>query len=148
MTINFSTPHDNIEMRPKISVVGVGGAGGNAVNNMIRSNLEGVDFIVTNTDNQALSNSLADRRLQLGMTVTQGLGAGSRPDVGRAAAEEAMDQLLAELGDSNMVFITAGMGGGTGTGAAPVVAKICKELGILTVCIVTLHFIFVGPKKM
>lgn len=97
MTINFSTPHENIEMRPRISVVGVGGAGGNAVNNMIRSNLEGVEFIVTNTDNQALSNSLADRRLQLGATVTQGLGAGSRPDVGQAAAEEAMDQLLDEL---------------------------------------------------
>ena len=148
MTINFSTPHDNIEMRPKISVVGVGGAGGNAVNNMIRSNLEGVDFIVTNTDNQALSNSLADRRLQLGMTVTQGLGAGSRPDVGRAAAEEAMDQLLAELGDSNMVFITAGMGGGTGTGAGPVIAQAARERGILTVGVVTKPFHFEGAHRM
>ena len=148
MTINFSTPHDNIEMRPRISVVGVGGAGGNAVNNMIRSNLEGVDFIVTNTDNQALSNSLADRRLQLGMTVTQGLGAGSRPDVGRAAAEEAMDQLLAELGDSNMVFITAGMGGGTGTGAGPVIAQAARERGILTVGVVTKPFHFEGAHRM
>ena len=148
MTINFSTPHDNIEMRPKISVVGVGGAGGNAVNNMIRSNLEGVDFIVTNTDNQALSNSLADRRLQLGMTVTQGLGAGSRPEVGRAAAEEAMDQLLAELGDSNMVFITAGMGGGTGTGAGPVIAQAARERGILTVGVVTKPFHFEGAHRM
>ena len=148
MTINFSTPHDNIEMRPKISVVGVGGAGGNAVNNMIRSNLEGVDFIVTNTDNQALSNSLADRRLQLGMTVTQGLGAGSRPEVGRAAAEEAMEQLLAELGDSNMVFITAGMGGGTGTGAGPVIAQAARERGILTVGVVTKPFHFEGAHRM
>jgi cell division protein FtsZ len=148
MTINFSTPHDNIEMRPRISVVGVGGAGGNAVNNMIRSNLEGVDFIVTNTDNQALSNSLADRRLQLGMTVTQGLGAGSRPDVGKAAAEEAMDQLLAELGDSNMVFITAGMGGGTGTGAGPVIAQAARERGILTVGVVTKPFHFEGAHRM
>ena len=148
MTINFSTPHDNIEMRPRISVVGVGGAGGNAVNNMIRSNLEGVDFIVTNTDNQALSNSLADRRLQLGMTVTQGLGAGSRPDVGRAAAEEAMDQLLAELGDSNMVLITAGMGGGTGTGAGPVIAQAARERGILTVGVVTKPFHFEGAHRM
>ena len=148
MTINFSTPHDNIEMRPKISVVGVGGAGGNAVNNMIRSNLEGVDFIVTNTDNQALSNSLADRRLQLGMTVTQGLGAGSRPDVGRAAAEEAMHQLLSELGDSNMVFITGGMGGGTGTGAGPVIAQAARERGILTVGVVTKPFHFEGAHRM
>jgi cell division protein FtsZ len=148
MTINFSTPHENIEMRPRISVVGVGGAGGNAVNNMIRSNLEGVEFIVTNTDNQALSNSLADRRLQLGATVTQGLGAGSRPDVGQAAAEEAMDQLLDELGDSNMVFITAGMGGGTGTGAAPVIAQAARERGILTVGVVTKPFHFEGAHRM
>ena len=148
MTINFSTPHDNIEMRPRISVVGVGGAGGNAVNNMIRSNLEGVEFIVTNTDNQALSNSLADRRLQLGATVTQGLGAGSRPDVGRAAAEEAMEQLLEELGDSNMVFITAGMGGGTGTGAGPVIAQAARERGILTVGVVTKPFHFEGAHRM
>ena len=148
MTINFSTPHENIEMRPRISVVGVGGAGGNAVNNMIRSNLEGVEFIVTNTDNQALSNSLADRRLQLGATVTQGLGAGSRPDIGQAAAEEAMDQLLDELGDSNMVFITAGMGGGTGTGAAPVIAQAARERGILTVGVVTKPFHFEGAHRM
>ncbi len=148
MTINFSTPHDQIEMRPRITVVGVGGAGGNAVNNMIRANLEGVDFIATNTDSQALSQSLADRRLQLGNTVTQGLGAGSRPDVGCAAAEEAIDDLIKELGDSNMVFITAGMGGGTGTGAAPVIAQAARERGILTVGVVTKPFHFEGAHRM
>ncbi len=148
MTINFSTPHDDIEMKPRITVVGVGGAGGNAVNNMIQSNLEGVDFIATNTDSQALGQSLAGRRLQLGNTVTQGLGAGSRPDVGRAAAEEAIDELLVELEDSNMVFITAGMGGGTGTGAAPVIAQAARERGILTVGVVTKPFHFEGAHRM
>jgi cell division protein FtsZ len=148
MTINFATPHDDVEMKPRISVIGVGGAGGNAVNNMIRSNLEGVEFIVTNTDSQALGQSLADRRLQLGSTVTQGLGAGSRPDVGRAAAEEAMEELITELGDSNMVFITAGMGGGTGTGAAPVIAQAARERGILTVGVVTKPFHFEGAHRM
>jgi cell division protein FtsZ len=148
MTINFSVPHDENELKPRITVIGVGGAGGNAVNNMIRSNLEGVEFIVTNTDNQSLSQSLADRRLQLGPTVTQGLGAGSRPDVGRAAAEEAMEALITELGDSNMVFITAGMGGGTGTGAAPVIAQAARERGILTVGVVTKPFHFEGAHRM
>jgi cell division protein FtsZ len=148
MTINFSVPHDEHELKPRITVVGVGGAGGNAVNNMIRSNLEGVEFIVTNTDAQALSQSLADRRLQLGETVTQGLGAGSRPDVGKAAAEEAMEELIAELGDSNMVFITAGMGGGTGTGAAPVIAQAARERGILTVGVITKPFHFEGAHRM
>ena len=148
MTINFSTPHDDIEMKPRITVVGVGGAGGNAVNNMIQSNLEGVEFIATNTDSQALGQSLAGRRLQLGNTVTQGLGAGSRPDVGKAAAEEAIEELLAELEDSNMVFITAGMGGGTGTGAAPVIAQAARERGILTVGVVTKPFHFEGAHRM
>ncbi len=148
MTINFSTPHDEIEMKPRITVVGVGGAGGNAVNNMIQSNLEGVEFIATNTDSQALGQSLAGRRLQLGNTVTQGLGAGSRPDVGKAAAEEAIEELLAELEDSNMVFITAGMGGGTGTGAAPVIAQAARERGILTVGVVTKPFHFEGAHRM
>ncbi|MDE0812360.1 MAG: cell division protein FtsZ, partial [Alphaproteobacteria bacterium] len=148
MTINFSVPHDENELKPRITVVGVGGAGGNAVNNMIRSNLEGVEFIVTNTDSQSLSQSLADRRLQLGPTVTQGLGAGSRPDVGKAAAEEAMEALITELGDSNMVFITAGMGGGTGTGAAPVIAQAARERGILTVGVITKPFHFEGGHRM
>ncbi|MAI13552.1 MAG: cell division protein FtsZ [Rhodospirillaceae bacterium] len=148
MTINFSTPHDDIEMKPRITVVGVGGAGGNAVNNMIQSNLEGVEFIATNTDSQALGQSLAGRRLQLGNTVTQGLGAGSRPDVGKAAAEEAIEELLVELEDSNMVFITAGMGGGTGTGAAPVIAQAARERGILTVGVVTKPFHFEGAHRM
>jgi cell division protein FtsZ len=148
MTINFSVPHDENELKPRITVVGVGGAGGNAVNNMIRSNLEGVEFIVTNTDSQSLTQSLADRRLQLGPTVTQGLGAGSRPDVGKAAAEEAMEDLITELGDSNMVFITAGMGGGTGTGAAPVIAQAARERGILTVGVITKPFHFEGAHRM
>ena len=148
MTINFSVPHDEHELKPRITVIGVGGAGGNAVNNMIRSNLEGVEFIVTNTDSQSLSQSLADRRLQLGPTVTQGLGAGSRPDVGKAAAEEAMEELISELGDSNMVFITAGMGGGTGTGAAPVIAQAARERGILTVGVITKPFHFEGAHRM
>ncbi len=148
MTINFSVPHDEHELKPRITVIGVGGAGGNAVNNMIRSNLEGVEFIVTNTDAQSLSQSLADRRLQLGPTVTQGLGAGSRPDVGKAAAEEAMEELISELGDSNMVFITAGMGGGTGTGAAPVIAQAARERGILTVGVITKPFHFEGAHRM
>ena len=148
MTINFSTPHDDIEMKPRITVVGVGGAGGNAVNNMIQSNLEGVEFIATNTDSQALGQSLAGRRLQLGNSVTQGLGAGSRPDVGKAAAEEAIEELLVELEESNMVFITAGMGGGTGTGAAPVIAQAARERGILTVGVVTKPFHFEGAHRM
>ena len=148
MTINISVPRDESEIKPRITVVGVGGAGGNAVNNMIRSNLEGVEFVVTNTDSQALTQSLADRRLQLGASVTQGLGAGSRPDIGKAAAEEAMEQLITELGDSNMVFITAGMGGGTGTGAAPVIAQAARERGILTVGVITKPFHFEGAHRM
>src|SRR5215468_2447802 len=150
MTLNLSMPksHQNYEIKPRITVVGVGGAGGNAVNNMIRSNLEGVEFIVTNTDAQALAQSICDRRLQLGLNITQGLGAGSRPDVGRAAAEEVIDQMMAELDGSNMVFITAGMGGGTGTGAAPVIARAAREHGILTVGVVTKPFHFEGTHRM
>jgi cell division protein FtsZ len=147
--LNLSMPKSQqYETKPRITVVGVGGAGGNAVNNMIRSNLEGVEFIVSNTDAQALAQSICDRRLQLGINVTQGLGAGSRPDVGRQAAEEVMDQLMAELDGSNMVFITAGMGGGTGTGAAPVIARAAREHGILTVGVVTKPFHFEGTHRM
>jgi cell division protein FtsZ len=149
MTLNLSMPKSQqYEIKPRITVVGVGGAGGNAVNNMIRSNLEGVEFIVSNTDAQALAQSICDRRLQLGINITQGLGAGSRPDIGRAAAEEVIDQLMAELEGSNMVFITAGMGGGTGTGAAPVIARAAREHGILTVGVVTKPFHFEGTHRM
>ena len=142
MTLNLSMPTAAFELKPKITVVGVGGAGGNAVNNMIKQNLEGVEFIVANTDAQALSQSLCQRRIQLGQNLTAGLGAGSRPDVGRAAAEEALDEIIRQLQGSNMVFITAGMGGGTGTGGAPIVAGIAKEMGALTVGVVTRPFEF------
>ncbi len=146
--INLSIPRDEQEMKPRITVVGVGGAGGNAVNNMIRSNLIGCEFVVCNTDAQALQQSSAGRKIQLGIGVTRGLGAGSRPDVGRAAAEEALDEILEAMNGSNMVFITAGMGGGTGTGGAPVIARIARELGILTVGVVTKPFHFEGSHRM
>lgn len=138
-----------ISLRPRITVVGVGGAGGNAVNNMIRAKLEGVEFIVANTDAQALESSLVpeDKRIQLGFYITQGLGAGSKPDVGRASAEESMDDIIGYLRGSNMVFITAGMGGGTGTGAAPVIARAARESGILTVGVVTKPFHFEGAHR-
>ncbi len=148
MTLNLSVPTSTQELRPKITVIGVGGAGGNAVNNMIAANLEGIEFLVTNTDGQALAQSLATRKIQLGRQQTQGLGAGSKPDVGRIAAEESLDDILAELTDSHMVFITAGMGGGTGTGAAPVIAKAARERGILTVGVVTKPFDFEGQVRM
>src|SRR5262245_53735368 len=148
MTLNLSTPRNTHEIKPRITVIGVGGAGGNAVNNMIRSNLEGVEFMVTNTDAQALAQSICDRRIQLGLNITQGLGAGSRPDIGRAAAEEALEVNISELQGSNMVFITAGMGGGTGTGAAPVIARAAREHGILTVGVVTKPFHFEGTHRM
>jgi cell division protein FtsZ len=135
-------------LAPKITVIGVGGAGGNAVNNMIQSHLEGVEFIVANTDAQAMAQSRADRRIQLGDQVTQGLGAGARPDIGRAAAEETLEEIISQLGGSNMVFITAGMGGGTGTGAAPVIAQAAREHGILTVGVVTKPFHFEGQHRM
>lgn len=135
-------------LRPKITVFGVGGAGGNAVNNMIRSKLKGVDFVVANTDAQALLNSLSESKIQLGLDITRGLGAGARPDVGRAAAEEVIQDILSYIKDSNMVFITAGMGGGTGTGAAPVIARLAKENGILTIGVVTKPFHFEGTHRM
>ena len=146
--INLSIPRDEQEMKPRITVVGVGGAGGNAVNNMIRSNLIGCEFVVCNTDAQAMQQSGAHRKIQLGIGVTRGLGAGSRPDVGRAAAEEALDELLEAMGGSNMVFITAGMGGGTGTGGAPVIARVARESGILTIGVVTKPFHFEGSHRM
>ncbi len=147
MTINLKTP-DIRELRPRITVFGVGGAGGNAVNNMIESGLAGVDFVVANTDAQALSQSKAERIVQMGVQVTEGLGAGSQPEVGRAAAEEVMDEIRDHLIGAHMVFITAGMGGGTGTGAAPVVAQAARESGILTVGVVTKPFHFEGQRRM
>jgi cell division protein FtsZ len=141
-------PHAEPDLKPRITVVGVGGAGGNAVNNMIENNLGGVEFVVTNTDAQALAQSSSERQIQLGRNITQGLGAGSRPDVGRAAAEEAIEEIIEQVHQSNMVFITAGMGGGTGTGAAPVVARAAREQGILTVGVVTKPFQFEGLNRM
>ncbi len=148
MTINLHLPTPPETLRPTITVVGVGGAGGNAVNNMISSELEGVNFVVANTDAQALEHSLTERRILLGTAATRGLGAGGKPEMGRIAAEESADELLGNIEGSNMVFITAGMGGGTGTGAAPVVARLAKELGILTVAVVTKPFSFEGPVRM
>ena len=136
------------QLKPRITVIGVGGGGGNAISNMMKKNLEGVDFVVANTDAQALALNPATRKIQLGLEITRGLGAGARPEVGRMAAEEAREDIERELADSNMVFITAGMGGGTGSGAAPVVAKIAKEKGILTVGVVTKPFAFEGKKRM
>ena len=147
MTINLKIP-DIREMKPRITVFGVGGAGGNAVNNMITAGLQGVDFVVANTDAQALTMSKAERIIQMGTQVTEGLGAGSQPEVGRAAAEEVIDEIRDHLSGAHMVFVTAGMGGGTGTGAAPVVAKIARELGILTVGVVTKPFHFEGQRRM
>jgi len=148
MTIKIQAPTMEGDLKPRIVVVGVGGAGGNAVNNMIRSNLEGVEFIVANTDAQALKQSEAERKIQLGATVTKGLGAGARPEVGRDAAIETMDETLDHLNGANMVFITAGMGGGTGTGAAPVIAEAAREAGLLTVGVVTRPFHFEGIHRM
>ncbi|MBL6934058.1 MAG: cell division protein FtsZ [Alphaproteobacteria bacterium] len=148
MSINLSLPTKEAELKPRITVVGIGGAGGNAINNMIRSGLQGVEFVASNTDSQALAHSEAPRQIQLGATITQGLGAGSRPDIGRAAAEEAIDELIEHLNGTHMAFITAGMGGGTGTGAAPVIARAARELGILTVGVVTKPFDFEGGTRM
>ena len=147
MTINLKIP-DIREMKPRITVFGVGGAGGNAVNNMISAGLQGVDFVVANTDAQALTLSKAERIVQMGTQVTEGLGAGSQPEVGRAAAEEVIDELRDHLSGAHMVFVTAGMGGGTGTGAAPVIAKAAREMGILTVGVVTKPFHFEGQRRM
>lgn len=147
MNLNLKLP-ENLILKPVIVVFGVGGAGGNAVNNMISSKLQGVNFVVANTDAQALEHSLADNKIQLGVHTTRGLGAGASPEIGAAAAEESRDEILSYLENCNMVFIAAGMGGGTGTGAAPVVAKLAKELGILTVGVVTKPFHFEGVHRM
>jgi cell division protein FtsZ len=147
MAISFKAPETQ-ELRPRITVLGVGGAGGNAVNNMIASKLEGVEFVVANTDAQALAGSRAERRVQLGAHVTEGQGAGAQPDIGKAAAEETLDEIMDHLRESHMVFITAGMGGGTGTGAAPVIARAVREAGILTVGVVTKPFAFEGDRRM
>tara|TARA_Y100001935_G_scaffold32526_1_gene25827 strand:+ start:13257 stop:14825 length:1569 start_codon:yes stop_codon:yes gene_type:complete len=147
MSINISVPPTH-ELKPRITVIGVGGAGCNAVNNMISSHLEGVEFVVSNTDAQSLANSQAQMRVQLGANVTQGLGAGARPEIGRAAADESLDQILEHIDGTHMLFVTAGMGGGTGTGAAPVIAKAARERGILTVGCVTKPFQFEGKNRM
>ena len=147
MSINIGPPAVE-ELRPRITVIGVGGAGGNAIANMITAGIEGVDFVVTNTDAQALNNSVAENRIQLGPDITQGLGAGSRPEVGRAAAEETLVDLERALEGVHMCFIAAGMGGGTGTGAAPVIAKAARDKGVLTVGVVTKPFLFEGTRRM
>ena len=147
MSINEKRP-DLRELKPRITVFGVGGAGGNAVNNMIRAGLQGVDFVVANTDVQALAIAETERIIQMGVQVTAGLGAGSRPDVGRAAAEEVLDEISAHLSGAHMVFVTAGMGGGTGSGASSVVARAAREMGILTVGVVTKPFHFEGERRM
>ena len=146
MSIDFIRPEVD-ELRPRISVIGVGGAGGNAIANMMHADVQGVDFIVANTDAQALNNSEADRRIQLGLKITQGLGAGSRPEIGRAAAEETIEEIIQSLEGAHMCFIAAGMGGGTGTGAAPVIAKAARDRGILTVGVVTKPFAFEGARR-
>ena len=147
MTLNLMMP-EKTDLRPRITVFGVGGAGGNAVNNMIDKKLEGVEFVVANTDAQALSQSSASSRIQMGVKVTEGLGAGARPTVGAAAAEETIEEIVDHLAGAHMAFITAGMGGGTGTGAAPIIAQAARELGVLTVGVVTKPFQFEGAKRM
>ncbi|MEH3157594.1 MAG: cell division protein FtsZ [Sphingomonas taxi] len=146
MSIEFITPEVD-ELTPRIAVIGVGGAGGNAIANMMRADVQGVDFLVANTDAQALKSSIAPQRIQLGAKITQGLGAGSRPEIGRAAAEETIDDLAKRLEGAHMCFIAAGMGGGTGTGAAPVIAKAARDMGILTVGVVTKPFSFEGNRR-
>ncbi|URW76911.1 cell division protein FtsZ [Sphingomonas donggukensis] len=146
MSIEFLPPEVD-ELTPRISVIGVGGAGGNAIANMIRAEVQGVEFLVANTDAQALKQSSAPTRIQLGTKITQGLGAGSRPEIGRAAAEETIEQVQKSLEGAHMVFIAAGMGGGTGTGAAPVIAKAARDMGILTVGVVTKPFAFEGKRR-
>ena len=149
MSINLTVPDEKSpHLKPKLTVVGVGGAGGNAVNNMIRAELEGVEFVVANTDAQSLAQAGTERRIQLGARLTEGLGAGSKPEIGRGAAEESIDEIIAELDGVHMAFIAAGMGGGTGTGGAPVIARAAKEKGILTVGVVTKPFQFEGSHRM
>ncbi len=147
MNVSFKAPEER-DLKPRITVLGIGGAGGNAVNNMINARLEGVNFIVANTDAQALMLSRAERKIQLGAELTQGLGAGAKPEIGQGAATELLPEIIEELSGSNMVFITAGMGGGTGTGAAPVIARAVRELGVLTVGVVTKPFHFEGERRM
>ena len=147
MTLNLSIPGQD-ELKPRITVFGVGGAGGNAVNNMIDKELDGVEFVVANTDAQALQHAKASSRIQMGIKVTEGLGAGARATVGAAAAEESIEQIVDHLAGAHMCFITAGMGGGTGTGAAPIIAQAARELGVLTVGVVTKPFQFEGAKRM
>ena len=147
MTLNLSMPGQE-DLKPRITVFGVGGAGGNAVNNMIEKQLDGVEFVVANTDAQALQQAKAENRVQLGIKVTEGLGAGARASVGAAAAEESIEQIVDHLAGAHMCFITAGMGGGTGTGAAPIIAQAARELGVLTVGVVTKPFQFEGGKRM
>src|SRR5580704_12913478 len=146
--INLSMADPEHNLRPRLTVMGIGGAGGNAINNMIRCQLEGCDFIAANTDAQALAQSLAPRKIQLGINISRGLGAGSKPEVGRGAAEEQLVEIMACLEGSDMLFVTAGMGGGTGTGAAPVIARAARESGILTVGVVTKPFHFEGGQRM
>src|SRR5580704_4558452 len=147
MPINLKPPQLK-ELKPRIVVCGVGGAGGNAINNMIASGLSGVDFVVANTDAQALSSSRSQRVIQMGLQLTEGLGAGSRPEIGKAAAEETLEEIRDCLAGSNMVFLAAGMGGGTGTGAAPIIAAAAREMGILTVGVVTKPFHFESGRRM
>ncbi|MEH6361690.1 MAG: cell division protein FtsZ, partial [Amylibacter sp.] len=147
MTLNLRMPEMD-DLKPHITVFGVGGAGGNAVNNMIEKSLEGVDFVVANTDAQALLAAKATSKIQMGEKVTEGLGAGARPAVGAASAEESIEAIVDQLVGSHMCFITAGMGGGTGTGAAPIIAQAARELGVLTVGVVTKPFQFEGNKRM
>ena len=149
-TLGIAMPDNTPEilLTPNIGVIGVGGAGGNAVNNMIETHLTGARFIVANTDAQAMTKSLTPERIQLGCVLTQGLGAGSRPDIGEKAALESEDKIRESLENLHMLFIAAGMGGGTGTGASPVIARIAKEMGILTVAVITKPFRFEGPRKM
>ncbi|MBC7676756.1 MAG: cell division protein FtsZ, partial [Rhodoferax sp.] len=148
MTLNLIMSTERDELKPRITVFGVGGAGGNAVNNMIDKNLEGVEFVVANTDAQALHQSRAPSKIQMGLKVTEGLGAGARPTVGAAAAVETIEEIVEHLAGAHMCFITAGMGGGTGTGAAPIIAQAARELGVLTVGVVTKPFQFEGNKRM
>jgi len=147
MTLNLRMPEEP-ELKPRITVFGVGGAGGNAVDNMIAKQLEGAEFVVANTDAQALSQSTAPSKIQLGTKVTEGLGAGAKPEIGAHAAAESIEEIVDHLGGAHMCFITAGMGGGTGTGAAPVIAKAAREMGVLTVGVVTKPFQFEGGKRM
>ena len=148
MTLHLKMPSTSNNLSPKISVIGVGGTGGNIVNSMIRSEVDGVSFLNVNTDSQALKYSLAEQTLQLGPNCTQGMGAGANPEIGKEAAEEVISEIEEYLENSNMVFITAGMGGGTGTGASPVIARIARDMGILIVGVVTKPFQMEGKRRM